>query len=51
MQWMWKMRSLLQDGYKKGFEQTTCFDQKIWVFRPEYFETFLDNYIDNNKAE
>ena len=41
----------LQDGYKKGFEQTTCSDQKIWVFRPEYFETFLDNYIDNNRAE
>ena len=35
----------LLKGYKVGYYEGECAGQKIWVFKPEHFLRFLDNYI------
>ncbi len=35
----------LLKGYKEGYYVGECSGQKIWVFKPEYLNRFLDNYI------
>lgn len=39
----------LLDAYKSGFAITECSNQKIWVFKPNHFAEFLEDYIDSNK--
>lgn len=39
----------LLDAYKSGFSVTECSDQEIWVFKPNHFEEFLQDYIEQNK--
>ena len=41
----------LLEGYNNGYITKTCSDQRVWVFRPSYFETFLKNYIEKNKVD
>ena len=39
----------LMDAYKSGMAVTECSNQEIWVFKPNHFEEFLKNYIEQNK--
>ena len=41
----------LQAGYSKGIEITNFAEQKIWVFKAEYFKIFLDSYIKDLKVD
>ena len=41
---------LLIQGYKKGFIKTNYSKQQIWIFTPNNFEFFLDDYIKCNKV-
>lgn len=41
----------LLEGYNNGYITKTCSDQRVWVFKSNYFETFLKNYIEKNKVD
>lgn len=41
---------LLVEGYKQGFIKTCYSKQQIWIFTPDNFEMFLDDYIKCNKV-
>ncbi|MBQ6282893.1 MAG: hypothetical protein IJK66_05130 [Bacilli bacterium] len=41
---------LLIEGYKKGFIKTNYSKQQIWIFTPNNFEIFLNDYINCNKV-
>ena len=41
----------LHEGYMNGYTTRMCSDQRVWVFKPSYFETFLKNYIEKNKVQ
>ena len=41
----------LQAGYSKGIEITNCSEQKIWIFKADYFKIFLDNYMKELKVD
>lgn len=41
----------LLEGYKNGYISKNYADQRIWVFKANYFEVFLKNYIEKNKVE
>ena len=40
----------LLDGYRNGYCTTNYAEQRIWIFKPTYFEVFLKNYIEKNKV-
>lgn len=39
----------LMTAYKSGFIVTECSNQKIWIFKPNHFAQFLEDYISSNK--
>lgn len=40
----------LKEGYEKGFISKYYSNQKVWIFTADYFEKFLQEYINSNKV-
>ena len=36
----------LKRGYERGFYEGVVSSQKLWVFKGEYFDTFIQKYIE-----
>ena len=42
---------LLQEAYKSGYIKTNYSNQTIWIFTPDYFDEFINDYIECNRVK
>jgi len=42
---------VLKKGYQSGYFVTNASSQKVWIFKSNYFEKFIKDYIEYNSSD